>query len=238
MGTAGLACALVLLVLGAALQASFIVADHAEKYRLAVALKAAASLSFVVLGALGAASTLRVGGGQAARDGWLVVVGLSLGAAGDVLHALRFVPEVSQRVPHLFSSGALAFLVGHLLYLVYLVPRLDASLVPVAVGSGAAVGAAVLVALSRRVELAGVREVAGGLYLVVLAQVLSFSCVESFVSPGPARISFAAGAASFLVSDTLLACNTFGRRRSAGMRAWSLGTYYAAQALIALSLAL
>ncbi|MGN8690207.1 lysoplasmalogenase family protein, partial [Atopobiaceae bacterium HCP3S3_F7] len=176
----------------------------------------------------------------------LAVAGLALGAAGDVLHALRFVPEVKRRAHHLFAAGALSFLLGHLAYLGYLVPRVRAAAGMAGVVSataapalaGLALGGAVALSLSRGVRLGGRRALLGALYLLVLAQFLSFACAWWLLAPGAATGSLASGAALFLVSDSLLALNTFGRERTGARRAWSLGTYYAAQLFIALSLAL
>lgn len=245
---------------GVALQAAFVASDLRGAYRRAAVLKALASAAFVALGAWGAATaagpataTSAAAAAAPVPGAAVVVAGLALGAVGDVLHALRFVPEVKRRAHHLFSAGALSFLLGHLAYLCYLVPR-----VRVAAGAGAAagigaspaaatvaaalaglaLGGAVSLVLSRRVRLRGRRALLGALYLLVLAQFLSFACAGWLLEPGAGAGALACGAVLFLVSDSLLALNTFGGRRTGARRAWSLGTYYAAQILIALSLAL
>lgn len=251
-------CALALA--GIALQAAFVASDLRGAYRRAAVLKALASAAFVALGSLGAwcaasAPAAAAPAAAAAAAGpaspplpgaALAVAGLALGAAGDVLHALRFVPEVKRRAHHLFAAGALSFLLGHLAYLGYLVPRVRAAagmagVVPATAApalAGLALAGAVALSLSRGVRLRGRRALLGALYLLVLAQFLSFACAWWLLAPGAATASLASGAALFLVSDSLLALNTFGRERTGARRAWSLGTYYAAQLLIALSLAL
>lgn len=246
-------CALALA--GIALQAAFVASDLRGAYRRAAVLKALASAAFVALGSLGAWRAASAPAAAAAAAGpaspplpgaALAVAGLALGAAGDVLHALRFVPEVKRRAHHLFAAGALSFLLGHLAYLGYLVPRVRAAagtagVVPATAApalAGLALGGAVALSLSRGVRLRGRRALLGALYLLVLAQFLSFACAWWLLAPGAATGSLASGAALFLVSDSLLALNTFGRERTGARRAWSLGTYYAAQLLIALSLAL
>lgn|GEM_PF-299258 len=248
-------CALALA--GVALQAAFVASDLRGAYRRAAVLKALASAAFVALGSLGAwwAASAPAATAPSAAAGpaspplpgaALAVAGLALGAAGDVLHALRFVPEVKRRAHHLFAAGALSFLLGHLAYLGYLVPRVRAAAGTAGVApataapvlAGLALGGAVALSLSRGVRLRGRRALLGALYLLVLAQFLSFACAWWLLAPGAVTGSLASGAALFLVSDSLLALNTFGRERTGARRAWSLGTYYAAQLLIALSLAL
>lgn len=244
---------------GVALQAAFVASDLRGAYRRAAVLKALASVAFVALGAWGAAAvgpataTSAAAAAAPVPGAAVVVVGLALGALGDVLHALRLVPGVKRRARHLFATGALSFLLGHLAYLSYLVPRVRAAAgAGAAAGIGAspaaatvaaalaglALGGAVALALSRRVRLRGRRALLGALYLLVLAQFLSFACAAWLLAPGAGAAALACGAALFLVSDSLLALNTFGGRRTGARRAWSLGTYYAAQLLIALSLAL
>ena len=220
-------------VVGACLQAAFVRADLSGRSVAAAVLKTLAALAFVAVGSLGAAS----GATHGSPGAWVVVLGLALGAVGDLLHALRFVPAVRRRQPHLFAAGAVSFLAGHLCYLAFLCPRCDR--VVATLEGGLAVWLVVLVLLSQRVRVPQPRlRGLGALYLLVLSLMLAFACADLVCGPTAGSLAFAAGSVLFLVSDSLLAANTFVPARSPRVRAWSLGTYYAAQTLIALSLSL
>lgn len=91
--------------------------------------------------------------------------------------------------------------------------------------------------LSRKIAIRGKRAAMGAAYLLMVAQVFSFSTIRFVVFPDGESLAFCLGALLFLLSDSLLALNTFGSGRTAGKRVASLSTYYAAQLLIALSIA-
>lgn len=247
-----------LVVAGAACQVAFVRADLSGHKGLAAVLKSLASLAFVLVGVCG---MLRVGacGGLAPGNsavgaspteasaatgllaavpnaGSLVALGLVLGAVGDVCHALRFLPKVAGRVPHLFSVGAVSFLLGHLAYLCVLVPACP---VPAwGLIASAAFAALTFAVLLPRVQVGGVQKVGGGAYLLAVSLVAGFACAGLMAAPSVWRLSLALGGVLFLLSDTLLGLNTFGRDFSPRRRAVSLLTYYAAQLLIAASLLL
>lgn len=216
-----LAC---LAAVGCVLQCCFIRADLSKRYGLAALLKACASSCFVAIGLLGTSA-----------GSPLVAAGLVLGAIGDVLHALRFVTQVACHFPHLFTLGGIAFLLGHCCYLAFLARQHE--LFGIAIALGLVVGGLVLLLLSRKIAIRGKRAAMGAVYLLVVAQVFSFSAMRFAVNPSGESLAFCLGALLFLLSDSLLALNTFGPGRTAGKRVASLGTYYAAQLLIALSVA-
>ena len=89
----------------------FLRKESQKKYVPAVALKGAASLCFVLLGVLCSSGT------PLAR---LIVVGLVLGCAADVLLNLRMVFEKKGQT--IFLVGILVFLSGHVLYLAAILP--------------------------------------------------------------------------------------------------------------------
>lgn len=233
-----------LATVGGILQACFVRADRVGAYRRAAVLKGLAALAFVLVGATGA--TGAAGMAEAPRpEAVAICLGLALGAVGDVLHALRFVWPVRKRL--LFNVGAASFLLGHLAYLAAVVPACAAPAWGLA--ASCALATAVDVAVLPRLGVQSRAElVAGGAYLAVTSAVVGFAvagaAAVAFAPTAPAafarlapRATLAVGTAAFLSSDVMLAVNNFGGVNSRRLRAASLGTYYAGQMLIALSLA-
>ncbi len=227
---------MLLVVAGSCLQALFIRADLKHRYASAAALKGVAAGIFVLLGILGAL-------GHPEGGASLICFGLAFGMMGDILHALRFVrgrglrSERSAKAvrEHLFTIGALFFLAGHLCYLAYLLPC-TGSMAWIALLSGIVLAGILAQALVHVVRLKGKRAGAGALYLACVCAMMSCAVAAWMEGRSTSSASFALGAALFLLSDTLLAINSFGSRKRADIRVWSLSTYYAAQLLIALSL--
>ncbi|SDR64923.1 lysoplasmalogenase family protein [Parafannyhessea umbonata] len=226
---------------GVILQACFVRADRVGAYRRAAVLKGLAALAFVLVGATGA--TGGAGTVEAPRpEAVAICLGLALGAVGDVLHALRFVWPSRKRL--LFNVGAASFLLGHLAYLAAVVP---ACAVPAwGLAASCALATAVDVAVLPRLVVQSRAElVAGGAYLAVTSAVVGFAAAgAAAVALAPAAlarlapgVALAVGTVAFLASDVMLAINNFGGVNSRRLRAASLGTYYAGQMLIALSLA-
>lgn len=225
-----------LTVAGVACQIAFVHADLGGRKTLAAVLKSLASLAFVLVGVCGLSMAPLTSGifSAAANAGALVVLGLALGAVGDVCHALRFLPKVARKAPHLFAVGAASFLLGHMAYLCVLVP---ACVSPTwGLIASAAFAATAFAVLLPRVKVDGVRRLGGGAYLLTVSLVAGFACVGVEAGPVAWRVALAAGGALFWLSDTLLGLNTFGGSFSPRRRAVSLLTYYAAQMLIAMSL--
>lgn len=245
--------AVALVAVGAVLQALFVRADRAGAHGHAAVLKGCAALAFVLVGGLGLWGELAHAGHDAARvaPAAAMCLGLALGAVGDVLHALRFVLPSRKRL--LFNVGAVTFLLGHLSYLAAVVPACGNRAWGVV--ASLALAAAVDVAVLPRIRVQSVVELAaGGAYLAVTSAVVGFAVVGAVAGafggaavatgaaawPGTAAswLALAVGTAAFLASDVMLAVNTFGGLDSPRLRATSLGTYYAGQSLIALSLVL
>lgn len=148
----------------------------------------------------------------------VVAIGLAFGAAGDLLLELdAFVP------------GLVAFLIGHVLYIVAFVrlstrPALLVGLPYLVVG----------LALT-----AFVAEGADDLLVPVIAYAVVISVMgwrsAALIGEIPSRMAvpFAAGAGVFVVSDALIAINRF-RSEIPGDEWWIMLTYLTAQGLIAL----
>lgn len=199
-------------LLAAAAGGAHLVAARRGQERVALVLKPIPVLLFAALVAQG---PCREGAGAA----W-VVAGLLLSAVGDVLLALP-----RER----FLGGLVAFLLAHLCYLGAFLGR-GASLGTPWLMSGIALyaGVALRVILPRTGRLAGpvvayMLAIAGMVWLAGEGWVSGVAGPEAFL-----------GAASFMVSDTLLALDRFvtplPRRKELVM-----GPYYLGQYLIAVS---
>ena len=216
---------IILCVLGMLLQAVFIYSEYKRNMFAAVFLKGAASLIFVVIGFIGYKA---VGQTEISR---LVLFGLILGAAGDILLNIRYLTAGLKTF--FFVTGTIAFFAGHIMYLAALIMTSDCFAVSAAVAAGITVILWIIV--ERKTIVALPLKILGGLYI---AAVVFMACVAvgnavSVCSTG--RILFAAGAVLFLISDMILILNTFGKNPKMFWSGICLSLYYPGQLLIALA---
>lgn len=177
--------------------------------------KPVASLAF-----LGAALA---SGALGTTYGELILLGLALSLAGDVL----LIPE---NRPQVFRAGVLAFGSAHVAFAAAFLsqPRDFAWLV----ASGVAL-AALLFVVGRwlRPHLPGDMRLPVFAYLVVIGAMAALACAMTGAG-GPPIV--AAGALVFTASDVSVARDRFVRHEFVN-RAWGLPLYYGAQLLLALS---
>ena len=212
--------------LGMLLQICFIYLEQQKKYVPAVIQKGAASLVFVLIGFLGlSVATIPT-------FAKVVVAGLIFGLIGDVCLNLRFVLEKAGK--KIFLGGILAFLIGHILYLVALIPL--AAKVWVWLLSGVLVAAALLYWILTSVEAEKAFKIFGIVYIGAIMLLNCAAIGNLIVSPSAFTAVFAAGAVLFLLSDIVLILNTFGKETKQSLRVTNISLYYAGQILIALSL--
>lgn len=187
-------------------------------------LKTLASLAFVCLGLLGAA---RAGGAYA----WLTWIGLILGAAGDVL--LQFMDCRPKEREPFFRAGLGAFLIGHVFYIVAfaLLGRVTGWAVLLAAVLFAAL---FLLQFPARMDLKG-QKVPVYAYAAVISVMTAFAVLSFGAGARGALVGL--GGILFLVSDAILALIFFSPIREKALPTWNLITYYAAQILLALSIA-
>lgn len=187
-------------------------------------LKTLASLAFVCLGLLGAA---RAGGAYA----WLTWIGLILGAAGDVL--LQFMDCRPKEREPFFRAGLGAFLIGHVFYIVAfaLLGRVTGWAVLLAAALFAAL---FLLQFPARMDLKG-QKVPVYAYAAVISVMTAFAVLSFGAGARGALVGL--GGILFLVSDAILALIFFSPIREKSLPTWNLITYYAAQILLALSIA-
>lgn len=187
-------------------------------------LKTLASLAFVCLGLLGAA---RAGGAYA----WLTWIGLILGTAGDVL--LQFMDCRPKEREPFFRAGLGAFLIGHVFYIVAfaLLGRVTGWAVLLAAVLFAAL---FLLQFPARMDLKG-QKVPVYAYAAVISVMTAFAVLSFGAGARGALVGL--GGILFLVSDAILALIFFSPIREKSLPTWNLITYYAAQILLALSIA-
>lgn len=219
--------AIILAVLGMALQGIFIVVEHKEKYVPAVVLKGSAAAIFCAIGAL-AMTTAAVNQSFAK----LVVWGLCFGALGDILLNLRFVfSKIGQKI---FLAGVAAFLTGHILYLCAIAP-LSSNLLPCLM-VGVLIAAALLTWIFKTLTVKLAFKIFGVLYIGAIVLMTAVAIGNVITAPGTASWMHAIGAVLFTLSDIVLIFNTFGTKQKFSMRITNLSLYYLGQLLIASSL--
>lgn len=214
-----------LIALCAVLAGIFLYTESKQKYVPAVLLKGMASLCFVALGVMCSPGT------QAAR---LIVCGLIIGCAADVLLNLRLV--FKEKGQPIFLVGILVFLAGHILYLAAVLPMCPWPVICIAVG---AVLTALLMAwIFSRVTAKPAFKIFGVVYIGAVTLLNCVAVGNLIAAPSAFTGVFAAGAALFLISDIVLILNTFGKEFRQSLRNTNISLYYAGQLLIAVSLML
>ena len=207
----------------------FLGACFAGDHRRAFRVKGLAGLCFVAVGLLMA---LRCGKLSFAVP---VAAGLVLGLAGDQLLALRFI--LKEKHDLMFVSGAVAFSMGHVLYILALL-RLTGGMRPAALIALWLAGAAAAVVYAR-IRRTNAGKLNGGccVYIALVTLMCAVACAAAIKAPGAATLMFAAGGVCFVVSDNVLTAYCFGNRKTPGMNRTIHITYYLPQLLIAWSLA-
>ena len=204
----------------------FLYSETRKKQVLSLFLKGSASLCFVLLGILG----YEISDNYAAAQ--CVLMGLLFGLAGDVLLVLRSVLPKTGQV--LFLAGILAFLAGHVMYIIALAPLCDCLAASVIT---AAVLAAVLCRwIFQKITVSHLLRILGVLYLSVIMIMTCIALGILFTDFSVFSGLFSAGALLFLVSDIILILNWFGPESKESFRISNIILYYTGQLLIAASL--
>ena len=218
-----------LIVTGVLLDFWFISKEFKNKFISATVLKGLAAAFFVALGAV-----------QFFRNetffGLLVVLGLALGMAGDILLALKECLD-ENKGKKVFALGILAFMVGHYLYIASLFYAnssiLNSALIICMILSFSAIPPLLkrITAPSKGLYIFGIS------YLVIVVGMFSSSLANLIFQEISAwKILFCTGALLFLISDFVLVYNTFGPKKTKTLRVINLLTYYAGQVIIALTI--
>lgn len=213
--------------IGLLIQILFIYVEQQKKYVPAVILKGTAALCFVLLGFLGLSYA------PTPSFAKVVVAGLVFGLIGDVCLNLRFVLEKAGQ--KIFLAGIAAFLVGHILYLVALIPLCPKVWLWLLIG--VVVAAALLFWILSSVEAEKAFKIFGVVYIGAVVLMTSVA-VGVFVGnrDNQGALLYMVGAVFFTLSDIILIFNTFTKDDKRWMRPANLLLYYLGQLLIALSI--
>ncbi len=214
----------IICLMGIAADILFIKSEYDENMKIAVWLKGIASAFFVILGVYCFAK-------NPSSAGKLIVIGLALGMIGDVLLNLRYL--VSRSASNkVFALGILAFLSGHILYIVALFGRGADPLTALVLT--AVISVLGIPPLMKRITAPSKGlKIFGYVYLVLV--IAMFSAAASLLirnGASPFNIVFALGALLFMVSDFIMIYYSFGKKIPP-LRAINLSTYYIGQLLIA-----
>ena len=216
-----------LILLGLVLQALFIKVEHEEKYLLADILKGSASLIFVLIGYQAFLVTSNA-------FNRLFLYGLIFGMIGDILLNLRYVfPKHGQKI---FLVGILAFLIGHILYLLALIPQARHVWIWYCIAIGAFAAICLLIYIFRTMEVKPAFKIFGVFYLGAVFIMTAIAIGIAIFVPNRRSILYAIGAILFTASDVVLIFNTFSGVTKFSMRIANLSLYYLGQILIACSM--
>ena len=207
----------------AILAALFIYHEYLEKPVHAVVLKGIASLCFLITGIMNS------NGSPEAR---MIVAGLAMGFAADILLNLRFV--IKDRAKPIFLAGILVFLGGHIAYLCAIFPECPWKL-PVIIVS-LLLTAGLMTWIFTKITADKVFKIFGIVYVgaIVLLNVTAFA--NLIHDRSAFHLVFMIGSFFFLISDIILILNTFGDKPKFSNRIINLSMYYIGQLFIAFSL--
>ncbi|MBQ1287618.1 MAG: lysoplasmalogenase [Erysipelotrichaceae bacterium] len=212
---------------GFVLQALFIKSEYEEKYLLADILKGAASLMFVLIGY----NAFQIVNNPFNRQ---FFYGLLFGMIGDILLNLRYVfPKHGQKI---FLAGILAFLIGHILYLVALIPQARHVWIWYCIIIGALAAGGLLAYIFKTMEVKKAFKIFGVFYLGAVFIMTAIALGIAIFTPTRRAIIYAIGAVLFTASDVVLIFNTFSGVTKFSLRITNLTLYYIGQILIACSL--
>ncbi len=216
-----------MMLIGCLLQALFIYTEHQEKYLLADILKGSASLVFVLIG-LKAYQVVNFAFNKQ------LLIGLLFGMIGDILLNLRYVfPKQGQKI---FLIGIVAFLIGHIMYLLALIPQARHFWIWYCIVLGALLAAGLLAYIFKTMEVKKAFKIFGIFYLGAVFIMTAIAIGIAVFTPSKRAIIYAIGAILFTASDVVLIFNTFSGITRFSMRITNLTLYYIGQILIALSM--
>lgn len=230
--------AVLVAIVGVILQGVFITAEYKKKMVAAVVLKGLASLMFVMVGLVGYVTVKELNAGAvgiyAAEKTFAcrIVVALILGLVGDVMLNLRHLSaKYGQKI---FLGGILFFLIGHIIYLVALIP--SAVNVWLCVLIGAVLAGGLLAYIFKTMDVKLAFKIFGIVYLGAVIIMTVVAIGRAIAAPSQHALVYAIGAVLFTASDIVLIFNTFGGSTKFAFRITNLSLYYAGQLLIAASL--
>ncbi|MDD5973463.1 MAG: lysoplasmalogenase family protein [Spirochaetales bacterium] len=222
---------LLIIILGLVLQSLFIQSEIDGKMKAAVVLKGTASFMFVLLGGYLLSSKVTMFGD-------FIFKGLIFGMIGDILLNLRYlVPK--QKALSVFGLGVLSFTIGHAFYFSAIVDLGGSGIFLWTLLLAIIISIAIMLLIKKHLPI-DKKYVRVFCYIYIAIVVVMFSSALSLVITKGAsskNLSFLVGAFLFLVSDIFTVYYSFSDASNT-QKALNLYTYYLAQILIALTLAL
>lgn len=214
-----------LIVFGMLAQGCFIFAEYKKKWTMAVVLKGLASVFFVSLGIWCSMKT------HFSIYDKLIIAGLVFGLVGDVCLNLRHVlKSIGDKI---FLGGVAAFLVGHIIYLVAVIPSAKHILIDIAMG--VVIAAALLAYIFKTMKVKVAFKIFGVFYLGAIIVMTCMAIDAAVTTPLLKNMLFAFGAVLFTASDIILIFNTFSGNETFQRRIANLSLYYIAQICIAIT---
>lgn len=203
----------------------FIRTEYAGKMLKATVLKGCASFLFVCLGICCYVK-------RPSDAATLILIGLILGMAGDILLNMRNLYEgaTSNKV---FAIGILAFLSGHFLYIAFLMKQASSKLLTAVILTVVIAVLSIPPLMKRITAPSKGLKIFGYVYLTVV--IAMFSCAVALMMAlgfGSLTIVFLLGALLFMVSDFIMIYYSFGKKIKP-LRAINLLAYYVGQLMIA-----
>lgn len=209
-------------------QILFLIKEKKQQLVQTLYLKGAASLVFVLLAALSF-----VFGSQSFFSTY-IFVGMFFDALADVVFNLRFAFKKIEK--HSFLGGTFLFFMGHVFYLVAMIPQVEHLWLYFAAGLVIALLSQLYIWLVLK-DVFLAYKIYGTVYIFSVSSMTAMAIGNFVVNyAGTWALLFAIGAVFFLISDLLLILNTFRKEKIYPMRVISFVTYYTGQLLIATSL--
>ena len=215
------------IIIGFVLQMLFIRVEHQEKWVPAVILKGCASLMFVIVGYLAFTRVNNPFNRQ-------FFYGLVAGMLGDILLNLRFVFRKNGQ--KIFLVGILFFLIGHILYLLALLPQARYAWKWPCILIGALLAGALLAYIFKTMEVKAAFKIFGIFYLGAVFIMTALAIGIAVFVRSPRSVLYAVGAVLFTASDVVLIFNTFSGVTKFSLRITNLTLYYIGQMMVACSL--
>lgn len=210
------------------LQVVFLIKEKKQQFVQTLYLKGAASLVFVLLAALSF-----VFGSQSFFSTY-IFVGMFFDALADVVFNLRFAFKKIEKLS--FLGGTFLFFMGHVFYLVAMIPQVEHLWLYFAAGLVIALLSQLYIWLVLK-DVFLAYKIYGTVYIFSVSSMTAMAIGNFVVNyAGTWALLFAIGAVFFLISDLLLILNTFRKEKIYPMRVISFVTYYTGQLLIATSL--
>ena len=215
----------VLFIICIALQTSYVIFANKKKFVIALICKTLASVCFVGLGYYGYSISNDI------SNKWFIY-GLLFDAIGDVLLGVRNIVLHDQ----MFLIGTLSFMVGHVFYIVALIPRI-ASILTITMACAIVIGIGLYCFFMKVCKFSKALTIVGFFYTILMVSIGIMGIAAYLHMNTTKNLTYMFGAILFMMSDTILVLHNFSKRKNWMHPVYST-LYYVGQMLIALSMSL